>query len=318
MTKKLGLALGAGAARGWAHIGVLKGLEEMGIKPDIITGSSVGALVGGAYLIDALEAFEVWAQSLSPLSAIQSFNLQVTKGGFVNTARAFEAFDEFDTDIENLDTKFGAVACDLATGEAVEIFQGSIIHAARASSAIPVLFQAVAHQGRWLVDGAIVNPTPISLARKLGADIVIGVDLLAIPSLLERFDPSAAITQSPLSEAKLTQHSNANPDKGVKGLTSSVERLIADTKISVEKEIKKAKEKVMAKPHVFETALAVSDIMQMHIGRSRALAYPADILLTPDMREAGPNSFDRSEEFIEIGRQNLFAHRAEIETMIAP
>ena len=162
--KKLGLALGSGAARGWAHIGVLRGLEEIGVRPDVIAGCSVGALVGGAYLLGALDAFESWARTLKPLSALQRFNLKLVRGGFIDTAPAFDAFREYDRPIEDLPLRFAAVAADLGAGEEVVITDGSVIDAARASSAIPVVFHAVPRKNRWLVDGALANPAPISAA----------------------------------------------------------------------------------------------------------------------------------------------------------
>ena len=189
MPRKLGLVLGSGAARGWAHVGVLRGLDEIGVKPDVVAGCSVGALVGGAYLVGALEEFEAWGRELSPLSAFGAFNFWVNRGGLIDTRPAFEAFAGFDRNIEDLEVKFGAVAADLGTGEEVWITQGSVIAAARASSAIPVLFHAVQRGPRWLVDGAVANPAPVSLARFLGADIVISVDLNANPRVLARFNP---------------------------------------------------------------------------------------------------------------------------------
>ncbi|MBY0420763.1 MAG: patatin-like phospholipase family protein, partial [Parvularculaceae bacterium] len=132
MQKKLGLVLGSGAARGWAHVGVLRGLEEIGVKPDVIAGCSVGALVGGAYLVGALGALEAWARELKPLSALKSFSLGVARGGLVNTAPAFRAFHSYDRPIEDLPVRFGAVAADLGTGEEVWLTQGSLVEAARA------------------------------------------------------------------------------------------------------------------------------------------------------------------------------------------
>jgi len=317
MTKRLGLALGAGAARGWAHIGVLRGLKELGLEPDIIAGCSVGALVGGAHLIGALDEFEAWAHSLSPLAALRSFNFQITKGGFVNAANAFEAFEEFDRDIETLNVKYGAVACDLATGDEIEITTGSILTAARASSAIPVLLQAIPHQGRWLVDGAIVNPTPISLARKLGADVVIAVDLMAVPKALHRFDETGPRFGEDIDDKSMLDLKNHRDDKHPREkISAAVTKLITDTRQGVEREIQKARDKMKAKPQLFETAMAVTDILQMNIARARAQSMPADILLAPDMREALPTSFDRADEFIETGRQALLNQRYEIERLL--
>ncbi len=303
MARKLGLVLGSGAARGWAHVGVLRGLEEIGVKPDIIAGCSVGALVGGAYLIGALEEFEAWGRELSPLSAMGAFNFWVNRGGLVDAAPAFEAFAAFDRNIEDLPIKFGAVAADLGTGEEVWITQGSVIEAARASSAIPVLFHAVQRGPRWLVDGAVANPAPVSLARYLGADIVLSVDLNAIPRVLSRFNPPppGVPALDPLAAF-------SSPDS----FSGAVTKFIEDTRSRIERQMAIAKSRAQSKPQLFETAYAAVDIFQMHLTRLRAETSPPDIHLTPDMRDALPNSFDRADEFIENGRAALLHKRDEI------
>ncbi|WP_428407295.1 patatin-like phospholipase family protein [Hyphococcus sp.] len=307
MTKKLGLVLGSGAARGWAHIGVLRALNEIGVKPDAIAGCSVGALVGGAHLIGALDEFERWARTLKPLSALQSFALKVHHGGFVDTAPAFEAFRSFDKKIEDLPVKYGAVAADLATGEEVIITSGSVIDAARASSAIPVIFHAVHTRGKWLVDGALANPAPVSLARRLGADVVISVDLNAVPRVLDRFD--APKERMPVLVQKELKHPET--------ITGAVAKLIDETKAAIDLQVAMAKARAGAKPHLFETAYAAADIFQMQLARARAVAEPPDIWVKPDMRDAMPTAFDRADEFIEEGYRALMKERGEIERLLS-
>ncbi len=305
MAKKLGLVLGSGAARGWAHVGVLRGLKEIGVEPDIIAGCSVGALVGGTYVIGALDEFESWARELKPLSALERFTLKVHRGGLIDTAPAFNAFRGHDKNIEDLTVKFAAVAADLATGEEVAITTGSVIDAARASSAIPVIFHSVQHGGRWLVDGALANPAPVSHARAMGADIVLSVDLNAVPRVLDRFGAAiakpAAITAAPAPKP---------------GLSGAVAKLIEDTRGGVRRQFDLAKARADAAPHLFETAYAAADIFQMHLARARARTDPPDILLRPDMRDAMPTSFDRADEFIEEGRKALQDVRGELETLL--
>ena len=305
MAKKLGVVLGSGAARGWAHIGVLRGLEEMGVAPYAIAGCSAGALVGGAYLTGALDAFESWARELKPLSALERFTLKVRRGGLIDAAPAFEAFREFDKNIEDLDVKFAAVAADLATGEEVALTSGSVIDAARASSAIPVIFHAVRQGERWLVDGALANPTPVSLARALGAEIVIAVDLNAVPRVLERF------TETPPRLPAVVETTPTKP-----GAVAAVERLITDTQAAIKRQFDFAKSRADASPHLFETAYAAADIFQMHLARARMEAEPPDILLRPDMRDAMPTAFDRADEFVEEGRKALLAERKQIEALL--
>lgn len=307
MSKKLGLVLGSGAARGWAHIGVLRALKDIGAEPYAIAGCSVGALVGGAHLIGALDEFERWGRTLKPLSAMQSFSLKLHRGGFIDAAPAFEAFRDYDRNIEDLPVKYGAVAADLATGEEVEITKGSVIDAARASSAIPVVFHAVETRGKWLVDGALANPAPVSLARKLGADVVISIDLNAVPRVLDRFD-------APDQRLPVPVHKN---EPAPTTMTGAVTKLIEDTKAAIDLQIAMAKARAGARPHLFETAYAAADIFQMHLARARAVAEPPDILVKPDMRDAMPTAFDRADEFIEEGYRALMDERGEIERLLS-
>lgn len=304
--KKLGLVLGSGAARGWAHVGVLRALDEIGVKPDIIVGCSVGALVGGAHLIGALEEFEAWGRELSPLSAMGAFNFWVNRGGLIDTQPAFNAFASLDRNIEDLPVKFGAVAADLGTGEEVWITQGSVIEAARASSAIPVLFHSVQRGSRWLIDGAVANPAPVSLARYLGADIVISVDLNANPRVLARFNPPADALPAPAPAPRMTDES----------FPGAIVNFLEETRSRIDRQIAIAKSRAQAKPQLFETAYAAVDIFQMHLTRMRAETSPPDIHLTPDMRDALPNAFDRADEFIETGRRALMEKRHEIEALL--
>ena len=301
--KILGLALSAGAARGWAHVGVLRGLEEIGLQPHVIAGCSVGALVGGAWLSGAMESLEAWARTLSPLSALQQFSFGVSSGGFVDAASAFDAFHEYDCAIEDLPARFGCVACNLANGEEVELTTGPLLSAIRASTAIPILMKAIDVDGQWLVDGAIVNPTPVSLARKLGADVVVAVDLNAVPNTLSRFKPpdTTMPVPVPLGMKEKPKH-----------LSDAVTQFINETRDMLSREVAMAKARLNARPHLFETGMAVADTIQMQISRARADSCPPDILLTPDMREARPNAFDRADEFIETGRKALMTQADEI------
>lgn len=309
MTKKLGLVLGSGAARGWAHIGVLRGLAEVGLKPDVIAGCSVGALVGGAYLLGALDAFETWARELKPLSALQRFSLKLHRGGFIDAASAFEAFREYDRNIEDLPVKYGAVAADLGTGEEVAITTGSVIDAARASSAIPVVFHAVNRNRRWLVDGALANPAPVSLARRLGADVVAAVDLNAVPRVLERFDPPAPTVPAVLPAPP--------PAPQTETFSGAVMQFIDETEAAVKRQLDFAKARADASPHLFETAYAAADIFQMHLARARRQINPPDVLLEPDMRDAMPTAFDQADDFIAEGRRALLAQAETIKTLLA-
>jgi len=175
---RVGLALGSGSARGWAHIGVIRALEERGIKPDLICGCSIGALVGGAYASGELDKLEKWVTGLAWTTVLRLMDL-TWKGGLISGNRLFNLFRMLfeKRDIADLPIKFGAIATELSTGREVWLQHGDLLDAVRASCAMPGLFAPVLRDGAVLVDGGLVNPVPVSMCRALGADVVIAVDL---------------------------------------------------------------------------------------------------------------------------------------------
>ena len=176
----IGLALGSGSARGWAHFGVLRALTRCGIRPGVVCGASIGALVGAAHVLGMGDRFEHWVLGLSRRD-VMSFMDFSSGGGLLKGEKLMRFFrSQFtDRDFESLQTPFAAVATALHTGEEVWLREGSVVEAVRASIALPGLFTPVWHGGRLLVDGGLVNPGPGSLARALGADIGIAGDLNA-------------------------------------------------------------------------------------------------------------------------------------------
>ncbi|HET9736178.1 MAG TPA: patatin-like phospholipase family protein, partial [Burkholderiales bacterium] len=172
------MALGAGGARGWAHIGVIRALAEAGVKPDVVSGTSMGALVGAAYAAGELERLEGWAKSLGRKDVLGLMDFTL-RGGLIRGVKLFDFFRArvADRDVAALQLPFGAVATELTTGREVWLREGSMFDAVRASIAIPGVFSPVMRSGQLLVDGGLVNPVPVSLCRALGADIVIAVDL---------------------------------------------------------------------------------------------------------------------------------------------
>lgn len=175
---RVGLALGSGSARGWAHIGVIRALEQAGVRPDLVCGTSIGSLVGAAYAAGELDRLEQWALSLRPGEVIKFLDVSLGRG-LVKGDRIMSFFrgNFRDQPIEELTLPFAAVATSLETGTEVWLRQGSTLAAIRASIAIPGLLAPVQHEGSLLVDGGLVNPVPVSLARAMGAGFVIAVDL---------------------------------------------------------------------------------------------------------------------------------------------
>lgn len=175
---RIGIALGAGSARGWAHIGVLQALKKSGIVPEVVCGTSIGALVGAVYADDRLDELEQWVSSLTWRRVVGFFDVAFSsgllKGGKLFT---FLRAGLLDKQIEQLKRPFAAVATDLANGREVWFRSGSVADAVRASIATPGLFTPWQDKDRLLVDGALVNPVPVSLARAMEAEFVIAVDL---------------------------------------------------------------------------------------------------------------------------------------------
>ena len=174
----LGLALGSGSARGWAHIGVIRALERAGMKPDIVAGTSIGALVGAAYAMGELARLEEFVLGLRIPDVIGFMDLGFS-GGVLKGDRLMDHFRRgaADRPIEALPMPFAAVATSLRNGAEVWLRSGSTLDAVRASIAVPGLFAPVRRGGALLVDGGLVNPVPVSLARAMGAEVVIAVDL---------------------------------------------------------------------------------------------------------------------------------------------
>ena len=180
---KIGLALGSGASRGWSHIGVIKALVAEGIEPDVVCGTSVGAMVGGSWVAGNMATLESWVLSSTRSDVLRFFDVKLSQSGFVDTKRLnwflhnYVATEQLC--IEELPKKYAAVSTNLDSGREVWFTEGGVADAVRASMAMPGLFPAVRVDQRWLVDGGLVNPVPVSVCHALGADVVIAINLNA-------------------------------------------------------------------------------------------------------------------------------------------
>src|SRR5262245_29503048 len=176
---KIGLALGAGSARGWAHIGVLRALAAAGIEPHIIAGTSIGAVAGGLYVAGELDALEQFARHLTRRKIFGFLDFNFSGTGLIHGLRLREALETQlkGIQIEGLTRRFVAVATEISTGHETWLGRGYLVDAIRASYALPGIFKPVNIEGRWLFDGALVNPIPVSVCRALGARYVIAVNV---------------------------------------------------------------------------------------------------------------------------------------------
>jgi NTE family protein len=285
---RIGLALGSGSARGWAHIGVIRALEQAGIHPDIVCGTSVGAFVGAAYVDGDLARLEEWVRSLT-VQAVVGFLDVSLNGGLIKGERLIEFFRRHfvDKQIAELPLAFAAVATDLQTGREVWLQEGSVIDAVRASIALPGLFTPARREGRWLVDGGLVNPVPVSLCRAMGADCVIAVDLNA--GLVGRH-----LKRKP---GKLPRKRKAEP---ATTLTDTVVARLQAGMSQLGINPRSAEDKPPAMLDVLATSI---NIMQVLITRSRLAGDPPDVMISPQLAELGLMEFHRAALAIETGQR---------------
>lgn len=323
----VGLALGSGSARGWAHFGVLHALREAGVSPDIICGTSIGSLVGATYAAGEMDEFESWVLGLGKrkVFGFMDFNLG---GGLLKGEKIIDFWREnfVQETMEELGAPFGCVATDLQTGAEVWLRKGSIAEAVRASIALPGLFTPVMREGRLLVDGGLVNPVPVSLARAMGADIVIGVDLNA--DIMRKHMKPVDMNQTELKihtrEVKVTElHLEGEEppmplgqipdalaaDASPVGWTGKWKRSMTSVKTLSSSVIRKGRKEASEDddgdepqvPSLVNVVLASVNIMQMRITRSRMAGDPAEILIAPRLSHIGLMDFHRGRESIDEG-----------------
>jgi NTE family protein len=305
---KIGLALGSGSSRGWSHIGIIKALNELGINPDIVCGTSAGAIVGAAYVANNLENLENWALSITKFETAKFFELKKSFNGFINNKRLqqflIQHVAEKHIDIESLEKRFAAVATDLKTGREVWLNKGSLLASIWPSFALPGLFSPVEHENSWLIDGGLVNPVPVSLCRALGADFVIAVNLngdivgrqpletkLKAAKIKDKRDLKAtkSLEVTPKDKLDTRQEHNSFVDK--------VSQYVSEKTSDVF-----SKEPVKnPPPTLFETLAGSINIFQDRITKSRMAGDPPDILLTPRLADIGLLELYRAKEAIAEG-----------------
>lgn len=326
---KIGLALGSGASRGWAHIGVIQALEEMDIQIDVVSGCSIGSYVGAAYASGKLPELAEWVESLTEWQVFALMGVGFHKGGLVSGLKVFKALHEnfsFET-FEELNKPFAAVATDLYSGREVNFMSGSVIEAVKASCAIPGLFPPLLFENRWLVDGGVVNPVPVNMCRMLGADVVIAVNLSA------DFRPQSLVN-NPIDHGNnqkktsdffkrsqqqiqqwFTKNEDTDPETQQQNLIAdneflteecleileptNVEQQIAENLISEEQIV------VPPAPSIINAMTGSLDILSARVTRSRLAGDPPDILIEPQLRDFGMMEFYRATELIEHGRASV-------------
>ncbi len=296
----VGLALGSGAARGLAHIGVLRALAEAGIRVDVIAGTSIGALIGATHAAGKTDMLAETFAGFDWRRIAGFFDVVLPRSGLLDGARISAMVREHVAaeSIEELPLPFAAVAADPMTGEEVVIRTGDVMEAVRASISVPGILTPVRQEDRFLVDGGIVNPVPVSVARALGAQYVIAVDL------------NHGVTSRSLAARRPRKPKPAPAlPQWAQGLTQGMQELTA--KLLPQDSSAKRRPKATPMPSIFEVLLGSINIMETRITEGRLALERPELLIRPALGHVRFLDFDRAEETIEIG------YRATVETLKA-
>lgn len=291
---KIGLALGGGAARGWAHIGVINALVEAGIKPDIIVGTSIGAVVGSCHAAGHLDALEEFARGLTRRRVFGYLDFNLAGTGLINGQRLCDRLEKQlgNLNIEELKPRFTAVATEIGTGHEIWISRGRLVDAVRASYALPGIFRPVKINGRWLFDGALVNPIPVSVCRAHGARYVIAVnlnfDICGRGTIDPHFEPETEAEAEPTPD---TTELEPMPVLGKNG--TAVRRLLQRQLFG----------KGESAPGISTVMVEAFNIVQDRIARSRLAGDPPDAMINLRLSDIGLFDFHRAQELIARGEE---------------
>lgn len=284
----IGLALGGGAGRGFAHIGVLKALTAKGIVPEVVAGTSIGAVVGAMYASGHLDLFEEWARSLTRRSVFGYLDLSFFGSGIINGTRLATRLEEAlgEARIEQMPLRFAAIATELGTGHEIWLTRGRLVDALRATYALPGIFTPVLIGQRWLVDGALVNPVPVSAARAMGARLVIAVNLNA--DLIGRGATIAGFGDDEVEELRIEHLRQQRGPAASAAAEEIVKRKVLGTR---------------TQPGLSTIMVDAFNIMQDRITRARLAGDPPDVMIGPRLRDVGLTDFHRASEAIDLGAE---------------
>ncbi|RKX25286.1 MAG: patatin [Candidatus Zixiibacteriota bacterium] len=296
--QSVGLALGGGSARGWAHIGVIRALTEAGIDIDYIAGTSIGSVVGSVFAAGNIKDLEEVAVRLDWKQIAYLFDVVLPKSGLIDGKKVagFVRNHLRKTNIEELPIPFCAVSTDLNTGDEVVIREGDIIEAVRASISIPGIFTPVRNNGRILVDGGMVNPVPVSVVKEMGADFVIAVDLshglVGKKGSLQNTPPEVGVSHSQKDDQQHTEKKNT--------ILEALNNRLATIDFSALSWTKHSKN-VEPLPSIFDVITSSINIMEVQISATRLKSDPPDLLIQPDLSHINFLEFNRASEAIEVG-----------------
>ncbi len=295
---RIGLALGSGAARGWSHIGVLQELEARKVPVDVIAGASMGAVVGGCYAAGRLAALEEFARALTKRRVFAMMDVSFSGAGMLTGGKLRDELARVLSGlrIESLPMTFGAVATEIGSGHEVWLRKGDLVQAIRASYALPGIFEPLRIDNRWLFDGALVNPVPVTLCRAMGAELVIAVNLVG----------DTAYRGALIADGHQPEAASAAQESGELAVGSEARQLRRQFGRGAD-----------GAPGILAAMLDAFNITQDRIARSRLAGDPPDVLINARLSKIGLFEFHRAEELIAVGREAARRALNEIEEIAA-
>lgn len=288
----LGLALGSGGARGWAHVGVLLALRDMGIRPDVMAGSSMGALIGAVWAADRLDQMDAWARAQTRADILKHMDFNLSGGGLMRGSAVMRVLTDLGVpdDFADLTHPLIVVATDLATGREVWLQRGSVHDAVRGSVSIPGVVSPHWHNGKWLLDGGLTNPVPASACRALGADITIAVNPNAKPE-------NALWSRPPTPDSlwdQIAQH-------------EMLSKIVAPLQAMMPSAGPQP-DKPPLPPSYAEVVSVSIDIMAEFVRKARAASDPPHLTLSLDLGHISLLDMHRAGEAIDAGRALVADH----------
>lgn len=303
----VGLALGGGMARGFAHIGALNALNRHGIYPSIVAGTSIGSVVGAAYLTGQLRELEKWAMSLNRMRILSYLDFRVRSAGLIGGKRLNGLLGRYfkDLQIEDLPHPFIAIASDLVTGHEVWLRRGSLIEAMTASFALPGVFPPVERNHRFLIDGALVNPCPVSACQAMGARMTIAVDLHA--DLIGKATKPGQNYQT-VAGFDLFNEQDVPKEASEPFMQNPLTRRLF--------------RREEQSPSLFGVMVSSLGIIQDRLTRSRMAGDPPDVHIKPHIGHIGLLEFEKAQELIAAGEAAVIRAlpdiRAAMDVLLAP
>jgi NTE family protein len=309
--KSVGLVLGSGSSRGWAHIGAIEALVEEKIPIDFVVGCSIGSYVGAIYASGSLKSLRQFVLKMDGKKVFSYFDVVFPRSGVLNGTKRLKELYSMHTDaadFSDLKIPLMMVATDLASGKKVVLKSGSVLEALRATMSVPALFAPVKIKDRWLVDGGLVDPVPVGVARATEADVVIAVDLNS--GIISRRRKTRPLRRG----AKKTGEAPSYKSELFQKLLDHYEA----AEFTFAEKVSERLRRESATPDIIETVMSSINIMQERITRINLAVEPPDVLIQPRLGQLKMMDFDQVEHTIEEGHAAVKDKIEEIKTLLEP